>query len=37
VLALGEQLHWNTPVGAVIVLIGAALTQSRPRPADATP
>ncbi|MFJ5548897.1 DMT family transporter [Streptomyces sp. NPDC093225] len=36
VLALGEELHWNTPVGAVIVLIGAALTQSRPRPAAAT-
>ncbi|MGW2679444.1 DMT family transporter [Streptomyces sp. NPDC001436] len=32
VLVLGEQLHWNTPVGALIVLAGAALTQSRPRP-----
>ncbi|MEV7414013.1 DMT family transporter [Streptomyces sp. NPDC089919] len=31
VLVLGEELHWNTPVGAVIVLVGAALTQSRPR------
>lgn len=30
VLVLGEQLHWNTPVGAVIVLAGAALTQARP-------
>ncbi|MFD9675065.1 DMT family transporter [Streptomyces sp. NPDC059981] len=31
VLVLGEQLHWNTPVGAAVVLAGAALTQSRPR------
>ncbi|MER7462469.1 DMT family transporter [Streptomyces sp. NPDC097981] len=31
VLLLGEQLHWNTPVGAAIVLAGAALTQSRRR------
>ncbi|MFJ9341759.1 DMT family transporter [Streptomyces sp. NPDC101733] len=30
VLVLGEQLHWNTPVGAAVVLAGAALTQSRP-------
>ncbi|MEU6894186.1 DMT family transporter [Streptomyces sp. NPDC046557] len=30
VLVLGEQLHWNTPVGAAIVLAGAALTQARP-------
>lgn len=30
VLVLGEQLHWNTPVGAAIVLAGAALTQTRP-------
>ncbi|MFE6847860.1 DMT family transporter [Streptomyces sp. NPDC057686] len=29
VLLLGEQLHWNTPVGAAIVLAGAALTQTR--------
>ncbi|WP_329015599.1 DMT family transporter [Streptomyces sp. NBC_00690] len=29
VTILGEQLDWNTPVGAVIVLAGAALTQSR--------
>ncbi|UQX00139.1 DMT family transporter [Streptomyces sp. RerS4] len=35
VLVLGEQLHWNTPVGAVIVLAGAALTQSRPGPRKA--
>ncbi|MFI1153402.1 DMT family transporter [Streptomyces sp. NPDC020817] len=31
VLILGEQLHWNTPVGAAIVLAGAALTQTRRR------
>ncbi|MFD7638727.1 EamA family transporter, partial [Streptomyces sp. NPDC059873] len=31
VTLLGEQLSWNTPVGALIVLAGAALTQSRPR------
>ncbi|WP_190109705.1 DMT family transporter [Streptomyces cinnamoneus] len=30
VLFLGEDLAWNTPVGAVIVLAGAALTRSRP-------
>ncbi|MFJ7415803.1 DMT family transporter [Streptomyces sp. NPDC098077] len=36
VALLGEQLSWNTPVGAAIVLVGAALTQSRARPA-ATP
>ena len=29
VTLLGEPLDWNTPVGAVIVLAGAALTQSR--------
>ncbi|MEU9735292.1 DMT family transporter [Streptomyces sp. NPDC048002] len=28
---LGEPLTWSTPVGAVIVLAGAALTQLRPR------
>ncbi|MGG8405953.1 DMT family transporter [Streptomyces sp. 12297] len=32
VLVLGESTHWNTPVGALIVLAGAALTQSRPKP-----
>ncbi|GGV95272.1 multidrug transporter [Streptomyces gelaticus] len=32
VVVLGEQLSWNTPVGALVVLAGAALTQSRPRP-----
>ncbi|MFJ2173631.1 DMT family transporter [Streptomyces sp. NPDC087851] len=31
VTLLGEQLSWNTPVGALIVLLGAALTQSRTR------
>ncbi|WP_405875040.1 DMT family transporter [Streptomyces sp. NBC_00005] len=33
VAVLGESLSWSTPVGAVIVLAGAALTQARPRPA----
>ncbi|WP_407703202.1 DMT family transporter [Streptomyces solincola] len=28
---LGETLGWNTPVGALVVIAGAALTQSRPR------
>ncbi|QKW05376.1 DMT family transporter [Streptomyces sp. NA04227] len=28
---LGEPLSWNTPVGALIVLVGAALAQSRTR------
>ncbi|MFI0264831.1 DMT family transporter [Streptomyces sp. NPDC017056] len=31
VALLGERLSWNTPVGALIILAGAALTQSRPR------
>ncbi|MFD9225769.1 DMT family transporter [Streptomyces sp. NPDC060064] len=31
VAVLDEQLSWNTPVGALIVLAGAALTQSRPK------
>lgn len=31
VAILGEHLTWNTPVGALIVLAGAALTQKRPR------
>ncbi|MFI1980403.1 DMT family transporter [Streptomyces wedmorensis] len=30
VALLDEHLTWNTPLGAVIVLAGAALTQSRP-------
>ncbi|AWZ07615.1 EamA/RhaT family transporter [Streptomyces sp. ICC4] len=29
VLLLDEQLHWNTPVGAAVVLAGAALSQPR--------
>ncbi|WP_229821312.1 MULTISPECIES: DMT family transporter [Streptomyces] len=32
VALLGESLTWSTPVGAVIVLAGAALTQARRRP-----
>ncbi|MDX3735533.1 MULTISPECIES: DMT family transporter [Streptomyces] len=36
VALLGEQLSWNTPVGALVVLVGAALTQSRPRRTGAT-
>ncbi|MGW7358265.1 DMT family transporter [Streptomyces sp. NPDC054802] len=35
VLVLGEHLGWNTPVGALIVLVGAALTQSRPKQSTA--
>ncbi|MFJ9852331.1 DMT family transporter [Streptomyces sp. NPDC101150] len=31
VALLDEQLSWNTPVGALIILAGAALTQSKPR------
>jgi drug/metabolite transporter (DMT)-like permease len=31
VAILGESLSWSTPVGAVIVLAGAALTQARAR------
>ncbi|MFP1629294.1 DMT family transporter [Streptomyces sp. 5K101] len=37
VTLLGEQLAWNTPVGALIVLAGAALTQSRARNTPTTP
>ncbi|KAF4408176.1 DMT family transporter [Streptomyces lycii] len=33
VLVLGETLTWNTPVGALVVLAGAALTRPRARPA----
>ncbi|MFH8242060.1 DMT family transporter [Streptomyces sp. NPDC018321] len=36
VVLLGESLSWSTPVGAVIVLAGAALTQARPRKAADT-
>ncbi|WP_306322608.1 MULTISPECIES: DMT family transporter [unclassified Streptomyces] len=32
VAVLGESLTWSTPIGAAIVLAGAALTQSKPRP-----
>ncbi|WP_328869894.1 DMT family transporter [Streptomyces sp. NBC_00287] len=37
VALLGESLSWSTPVGAVIVLVGAALTQIRPRARGAVP
>ncbi|MFV0137240.1 DMT family transporter [Streptomyces sp. HMX87] len=44
VAILGESLTWSTPVGALVVLAGAALTQVRPRastgsagPVDAAP
>ncbi|WP_190175031.1 DMT family transporter [Streptomyces nitrosporeus] len=38
VALLGERLSWNTPVGALVVLAGAALTQARPRiPAPPVP
>ncbi|MFE0425278.1 DMT family transporter [Streptomyces sp. NPDC058953] len=36
VTVLGERLSWSTPVGALIIIAGAALSQSRPRtPASA--
>ncbi|MFJ5614072.1 DMT family transporter [Streptomyces sp. NPDC093221] len=35
VLLLGEALSWNEPVGAAVILIGAALTQRRPKAAPA--
>ncbi|MFI2508081.1 DMT family transporter [Streptomyces sp. NPDC018972] len=31
IVLLGETLTWSTPVGAAIVLAGAALTQARPK------
>lgn len=34
VALLGEELTWNTPVGAAVVLAGAALSGSRPRGAE---
>ncbi|MEU2249496.1 DMT family transporter [Streptomyces sp. NPDC019224] len=37
VAVLGEELSWNTPVGALVVLAGAALTQSRRRGRRAAP
>ena len=33
VFLLGEHLSWYEPVGAAVVLLGAALTQTRPRAA----
>ncbi|WP_405578159.1 DMT family transporter [Streptomyces sp. NBC_01190] len=36
-LLLGESLSWNEPVGAAVILAGAALTQRRPRPAAPAP
>ncbi|MFF8916986.1 DMT family transporter [Streptomyces sp. NPDC015032] len=35
VVVLGERLSWNTPVGALVVLAGAALARSRARGAGA--
>ncbi|MEE4418719.1 DMT family transporter [Streptomyces bugieae] len=35
VALLNERLSWNTPVGALIVLAGAALAQSKPRASTA--
>ncbi|SEG95886.1 Permease of the drug/metabolite transporter (DMT) superfamily [Actinacidiphila yanglinensis] len=35
VLLLGESLSWNEPVGAAVILVGAALTQRRPKGARA--
>ncbi|MFJ4868062.1 DMT family transporter [Streptomyces sp. NPDC088757] len=37
VTLLGEQFGWNTPVGAVVVLAGAALTQARTSRRRTTP
>ncbi|MFJ2027385.1 DMT family transporter [Streptomyces sp. NPDC087897] len=37
VALLGERLSWNTPVGALVVLVGAALTRSRARTAVSGP
>ncbi|WP_406717505.1 DMT family transporter [Streptomyces althioticus] len=34
ILLLGETLTWSTPVGAAVVLAGAALTQVKPKRAD---
>jgi drug/metabolite transporter (DMT)-like permease len=34
VLLLGESLSWNEPVGAAVILTGAALTQRRPKPSQ---
>jgi hypothetical protein len=32
ILALGEPLRWYEPVGAVVIILGAVLAQSRERP-----
>lgn len=32
VALLGEQVHWNEPIGAVVVILGIALTQGRLKP-----
>ncbi len=37
VAILGESLTWSTPVGALVVLAGAALTQARPRATAGAP
>ncbi|WP_443061557.1 DMT family transporter [Streptomyces sp. NBC_00414] len=37
VAILGESLTWSTPVGAAVVLAGAALTQSKPNPSRTRP
>ncbi|MFH8616459.1 DMT family transporter [Streptomyces sp. NPDC017979] len=36
VWVLGERLSWSAPVGALIIIAGAALTQSRPKGAGGT-
>ncbi|MHB8682215.1 MAG: DMT family transporter [Acidimicrobiales bacterium] len=37
VVILGEHLRWNEPVGAVVILVGAALTTGRLQPAFLLP
>ncbi|WP_405696426.1 DMT family transporter [Streptomyces sp. NBC_01185] len=37
VMLLGERLSWNTPVGALVILAGAALTGSRTRGSAGAP
>jgi drug/metabolite transporter (DMT)-like permease len=37
VLVLGEPLRWNEPAGAVVVLLGIALSQGRLRRRTVTP
>jgi drug/metabolite transporter (DMT)-like permease len=37
VALLGERLSWNEPVGAIVVLAGAALTQRRTHPKRPAP